>query len=110
MDRSSSNFVFLDNQARLAGKTLNARVHVQDFNSVLYLVEAQVGVALVPASVAEKHIHEKKICGIAIDEAWSVRNLHLIIKHESADIDLVRDFADILLHDPQLVAARHKGS
>jgi DNA-binding transcriptional LysR family regulator len=110
MDRSSSNFVFLSNQARSAGKALNARVHVQDFNSVLYLVQAQVGVALVPASVAEKHIIEKRVCGIAIDEAWSVRNLHLVIKHESAKIDLVREFADILLNDPQVVAARHKGS
>ena len=45
MERHSSNFFFLENQARLAGKALNVRVHVHNFSSVLHLVEAGVGVA-----------------------------------------------------------------
>ncbi len=109
MDRNSSNFLFLGNQARLAGKPLNARVHVQDFNSVLYLVEALVGAALVPASVADDHIRTGRICSIAITESWAVRNLHLVMKHEPAQRELIREFADILLHDPKVAAARAKG-
>ncbi len=106
MDRNSSNFLFLSNQARLAGKPLNARVHVQDFSSVLYLVEARVGAALVPVSVAEEHIRDNRIRSISIAEPWAVRNLHLVTKREPAQPELIREFADILLHDPQVAAAR----
>jgi DNA-binding transcriptional LysR family regulator len=106
MERHSSNFIFLENQARLAGKALNVRVHAHNFSSVLHLVEAGVGVGLVPASIAEQAVLEQRISSISITEPWATRNLHLIMKKESAEIELIREFADILLHDPQVVAAR----
>lgn len=108
MERHSSNFFFLENQARLAGKALNVRVHVHNFSSVLHLVEAGVGVGLVPASIAEQAVLEQRISSVSITEPWATRNLHLIMKKESAEIELIREFADILLHDPQVVAARCK--
>ncbi|MGP1615218.1 MAG: LysR substrate-binding domain-containing protein, partial [Pollutimonas bauzanensis] len=78
----------------------------QDFSSVLYLVEARVGAALVPVSVAEEHIRDNRIRSISIAEPWAVRNLHLVTKREPAQPELIREFADILLHDPQVAAAR----
>src|SRR5690606_17946092 len=52
MERTSSNFLFLSNQARLAGKTMKVRVHVHNFNATLYMVQTGVGIAIVPASIA----------------------------------------------------------
>ena len=108
MDRNSSNFLFLANQAKLAGNPLNVRVHVHNFSSVLHLVEARVGVALVPASVAAQYIIEKRVVGISIAEPWATRNLHLIMKKDPAQPEHIREFADILLHDPQVVATRFR--
>lgn len=108
MERKSSNFMFLDNRARQAGKPINVRVHAHDFNSVLYFVEAKVGVALVPATVADKLIRERRICGIVITDAWAFRDLHLITRKEPVPSDLIQGFAEILLHDPQVAATRSK--
>lgn len=108
MERKSSNFLFLDYQARQAGKPINVRVHAHDFNSVLYFVEANVGVALVPATVADELIRERRISGLSIIDAWAFRDLHLITRREPAPSDLIQEFAEILLHDPQVAATRSK--
>src|SRR3546814_1666807 len=57
MDRASSNFQFVQTQAERLGKTVSVRVHAHDFSSVLYLVRAGVGVAVVPAR-SEEHTSE----------------------------------------------------
>ena len=48
MSRTSSNYVFLRDMAKLAGKTPKVRIHVHTFDAVLSMVEAGVGVSLVP--------------------------------------------------------------
>lgn len=106
VDRKSSNFAFLDSQTKHEGYTFNARVHVQDFNSVLYLVEAGVGLAIVPASVARSRVTEGRIRAIPIAEPWAVRHLYLVTQSEPTQKGLVREFARILLQDPAVVAAR----
>ncbi|HWL29778.1 MAG TPA: LysR family transcriptional regulator [Burkholderiaceae bacterium] len=106
VDRKSSNFAFLDAQIKHEGYAFNARVHVQDFNSVLYLVEAGVGLAVVPASVARNKVMEGRIQSLSIAEPWSVRHLYLVTQKEPVQKELVQEFARILLQDPAVVAAR----
>lgn len=106
VDRKSSNFVFLDAQAKRDGHAFNARVHVQDFSSVLYLVEARVGLAIVPQSVARNRIREGRIRSIPIAEPWAVRHLHLLRQDDTLQKGQIHEFAQILLNDPAVVAAR----
>ncbi|HEY0297257.1 MAG TPA: LysR family transcriptional regulator [Bordetella sp.] len=109
MARSSSNFQFVLEQAERAGKPANVRVHAHDFNSVLYLVRSGVGAALVPASVAQPFVREGALNSITLLDAWALRDLHLITRSDSDPAGLVRQFADVLLHDPQVAAARSAG-
>lgn len=106
LERGSSNFLFLSNQARLAGRPMNVRVHVHNFSSVLYMAEAGVGAAIVPASVAKEATRSHRISSLDITDAWAARNLYLVMKSEPDQPELVREFAHILLQDPQIVAAR----
>ncbi len=106
VDRNSSNFMFLDAQAKRYGHAFNARVHVQDFSSVLYLVEARVGLAIVPQSVARDRIAEGRIRSIPIAEPWAMRHLHLIMQSDAQQKSQIYEFAQILLNDPAVVAAR----
>lgn len=106
VDRKSSNFVFLDAQAKRDGHAFNARVHVQDFSSVLYLVEARVGLAIVPQSVARNRIREGRIRSVPIAEPWAVRHLHLLRQDDTLQKGQIHEFAQILLNDPAVVAAR----
>ncbi len=106
MDRSSSNFHFLANQARLTGKPMKTRVHVHNFSSTIYMVESGVGAAIVPASVVAESERNGRVVSLAISDSWAVRHLYLVRTVASEKNELVREFAQILLNDPQIVAAR----
>jgi len=106
MEQSSSNFHFVRAQAERLGRTVSVRVHAHDFSSVLYLVRAGAGVAVVPASVAQPLVREGAIVAVSLVDAWALRDLHLITRQEDEPSGLVRQFAEVLLHDPLVVAAR----
>lgn len=107
VQRASSNFLFLSNQARLAGKSMKVRVHVHNFGAALYMVQAGVGVAIVPASIARAATGQGQLIALPMTDPWAERTLHLVLRTEIGDQPaLVRQFADILLNDPQVVDAR----
>jgi DNA-binding transcriptional LysR family regulator len=105
-DGSSSNFQFLVSKAQEVGKPVKARVHTHDFGSVMYLVAAGIGVALAPMSVAEPFMRDGRVGSVALLDKWAVRDLHLAIKREPEQAELVRQFAGILMHDPLVLATR----
>ena len=107
MQRASSNFLFLSNQARLAGKSMKVRVHVHNFNATHYMVQAGVGIAIVPASIACVMAGHSQLVALPMTDTWAQRTLHLVLRSElEGQSTLVRQFADILLHDPQVAEAR----
>ena len=107
MQRASSNFLFLSNQARLAGKSMKVRVHVHNFSAALHMVEAGVGVAIVPASIAAAAASQGRLTALPLTDPWAERTLYLVLRAETGDQPtLVRQFADILLNDPLVVEAR----
>jgi DNA-binding transcriptional LysR family regulator len=105
-DGSSSNFQFLVSKAKELGKPVRARVHAHDFGSVMYLVASGIGVALAPMSVAEPFMRDGRVGSVALLDKWALRDLHLAIKREPEQAELVRQFAAILMHDPLVVATR----
>ncbi len=109
MSRSSSNYIFLRDMARTVGKTPKVRIHVHTFDAVLSMVEAGVGVSLVPRSVAAVALKEKRIAAIELSEPWARRELTLVTKAgvtRSSFVDLV---AEYLLDDPVVAATRQAG-
>jgi DNA-binding transcriptional LysR family regulator len=105
-DQDSSNFKFLSARAQELNKPIKARVHANDFAAVMYLMAAGVGVALVPMSVAEPSMRDGRVGVVTLLDEWAFRDLHLIMKREPEQAELVRQFASILMHDPLVVATR----
>jgi len=80
MQRASSNFLFLSNQARLAGKSMKVRVHVHNFSAALHMVGAGVGVAIVPASIAAAAAAQGQLSALPITDPWAERTLYLVLR------------------------------
>lgn len=106
LERSSSNYLYLNNQARLAGHPMRVRVHVQNFNALIYMVEAGVGAAIVPASTAKDAIRQHKVAALNLNDEWAQRDLYLVYSEKTDQPELVREFAGVLLNDPMITAAR----
>jgi len=105
LERSSSNFLYLSNQARISGNPMRVRVHVQNFSAVLYMVEAGVGAAIVPASVAASATHQGRIATLEIIDPWAARELYLVHACNLPARPCARVCRDPT-ERPQIVAAR----
>lgn len=106
MSRTSSNYVFLRDMAKLAGKTPKVRIHVHTFDAVLSMVEAGVGVSLVPRSIAAAALREMRIAAVAISEPWALRELTLVTQAGVPLSPFVEQVAEYLLDDPIVAATR----
>lgn len=106
MSRSSSNFMLLREVVQSAGKTLNVRLHAHGYEAVLSLVEAGVGVALVPRSVAALALSQARIVGLRLAEPWARRDLNLIMRTDGKLPSFTMAFAQFLLNDPPVAATR----
>lgn len=102
----SSNYLYLNHQARLTGTPMRVRVHVQNFHALIYMVEAGVGAAVVPVSTAKDALRQERIVALALSDAWAARELYLVHQQEPGQTRLVQEFARILLNDPLVTAAR----
>ncbi|KRC70073.1 HTH-type transcriptional regulator GltC [compost metagenome] len=106
MSRTSSNYVFLRDMAKLAGKTPKVRIHVHTFDAVLSMVEAGVGVSLVPRSIASAALREGRIAAVDLSEPWALRELTLVTQAGVPPSPFVEQVAGYLLDDPIVAATR----
>jgi DNA-binding transcriptional LysR family regulator len=65
----------LAGHAARAGRPLALRVAVQGFDAVCLMVEAGIGVAVVPAAAAARCRHSMAIVPVALADRWSKRRL-----------------------------------
>ncbi|MCW8176558.1 LysR family transcriptional regulator [Verminephrobacter aporrectodeae] len=102
MNRSSSNFLFLRDMAQKAGRQLRVRLHTHSFEAVLSLVEAGVGVALVPRSIIAIAPDARAITMLALAETWAARELNLVVRADARLPTFAKAFMQSLLDDPRV--------
>jgi DNA-binding transcriptional LysR family regulator len=91
----SALFRYLELQASRAGRTLHARVRLRGFEAICGMVEAGVGVGIVPEPAARRCGQTMNIAVMALADAWALRQLAIC----------VRSFDALPRHAQQLVDA-----
>ncbi|AUF96859.1 LysR family transcriptional regulator [Pseudomonas sp. 02C 26] len=87
---------FLREQARHVGHTLAWRIQVSSFESVCRMVEAGVGVGVIPESAALRHQQMLSISVRQLDEAWAVRERSIVVREFDALPGCVKALISIL--------------
>lgn len=80
MHRTSSNYQFIAGKASRLGKHIKARIHVQNFATVLHLVAAGIGAAIVPRSMLGTVRAEEQCSVVALRDIWAVRSLKVVVR------------------------------
>ncbi|MDO8323394.1 MAG: LysR substrate-binding domain-containing protein [Phenylobacterium sp.] len=93
LERTSALQRFLADKAARLGSGLNLRVQLRSFDAVCRLVEAGVGVGVVPQSTAARVAQTTPLSVIELEDDWAVRDLTLC----------VRRFADLRPYAQDLV-------
>ena len=81
------------------GRALPLRIQVGNFETACRMVEARVGVAVVPATVASRLAEQLAIRLVPLSDAWSIRELEVCVRR-LADLSATeRDLMDLLVED-----------
>ena len=71
---------FLRIKAELAGRDYNPRIQVGSFEAICLMIEAGVGVGVLPASSARRHAHSMRIAIVPLTDPWADRELKIIAR------------------------------
>ncbi|MEJ6004388.1 LysR substrate-binding domain-containing protein [Paucibacter sp. AS339] len=83
-------------QAQARGRTLNARLQVRGFDAIAQLVEAGLGVAVLPAAPAERFSRVFEVRLLKLDEAWAARDYCLGVARQERLPAVVQRFVEAL--------------
>ncbi|MBO9355898.1 LysR family transcriptional regulator [Bordetella petrii] len=96
---SSAYQHFLEDTFSSLNKQLKLRVRASNFEAVSRMAELNIGIALLPESVALRHAEAMDIKIIPLADAWAVRKLQICVRHREALPLFARELMDILLAD-----------
>lgn len=83
-------------EAEARGRTLKARLQVRGFDAIAQLVEAGLGVAVLPAAVAERLAQVFAVRVLALDEPWAAREYRLAVRTQEVLPTVVQRFVQAL--------------
>jgi DNA-binding transcriptional LysR family regulator len=70
--------------------TLKMRIRVNDFETVCNMVEASLGVGLVPERCAKRYVAAGQVTAVPLDEKWATRNWKICVRDPASQPPPVR--------------------
>ena len=83
-------------RAQALGRTLNVRLQVRGFDAIAQLVEAGLGVAVLPAVVAQRFARIFAVQPLALAEDWAQRTYWLAVRTQEVLPAVVQRFVEAL--------------
>lgn len=93
LDRASALQRFLASKASRIGRPLRLRVQLRSFDAVCRLVEADVGVGIVPETTAQRAAKSSTIKIVDLADTWAPRDLTICVR----DFDALPPYAQQLV-------------
>lgn len=72
------------------------RVQIANFDATCRMVQAGLGIALVPFAAAKPHFTESGLVPVRLKDAWARRQLHLCLRESEAPRASARELVDFL--------------
>jgi DNA-binding transcriptional LysR family regulator len=96
LSESSAIHTFLNQTANRVHKSLKVRIHVGNFEAVCRMIEANVGIGVLPEYFARRHAKIMKIKIVPLTDEWAVRDLHVCIRRIETLPKFVQELVDLL--------------
>ncbi len=102
LNENSAIHSFLNQEARKLKKTVKIRIQVGNFEAVCKMIEAGIGIGILPESAAKRYAKTMRICLIPLTDHWAVRNMKICVRDLNALPPFAQEFIEMLLNDPHL--------
>ncbi|MNO67756.1 HTH-type transcriptional regulator GltC [compost metagenome] len=101
LQEGSTLHEFVREHAEQAGRNLSWRIQVSSFEALCRMVEAGVGIGIIPQSAELRHQKTLQLSVVPLDEAWALRERSILVRDfdalpgcVKALINLMRPTAD----------------
>ena len=86
-------------------RNLRVRIQVGNFEAACRMIEAGVGVGVLPESAARRHAQTMAIRIVPLRDAWSLRAMHICVRKLEALPGFARDLVELLVADARSAGA-----
>lgn len=90
---------FVQQAAGPLSKSLKTRIQVSNFDSVCRMIEANVGIGILPESAARRHAKNLQLKIIRLTNDWASRNLIICVRDLDGLPNFARELVDLLVAD-----------
>lgn len=106
MHEGSTIHSFVNQIVASLGKRLKLRIQLRGFDAMCRMIEAGVGIGIVPESAALRHQQTMAIATVALTDDWAVRERYLLVRDLDALPTFARSLVDTLLAQYALPPAK----
>lgn len=92
---------FLKQIVAQLGQTMKVRIQVRSFESMCRMIEANVGIGIVPESAAQRYRHTMRLALVELTDAWSVRERSVLVRGMDTLPVFSRELVEYLLRSMQ---------
>ena len=96
---SSAIRAFLQQICEGLNRPMKQRIQVSNFEAACRMVEAAVGVAILPGSAASRHAQTMGIVIVPLADPWAERALQIVVRSLDALPAYARELVDLLVED-----------
>lgn len=96
LHESSTLQTFINKLLREANRRLRQRIQVSNFEALCRMVEAGVGIGVVPESAAIRHSKTMSIVLKEIDEPWALRERYVLTRQGASITNYTQELIDAL--------------
>jgi DNA-binding transcriptional LysR family regulator len=79
LHEGSNLLSFLRDHVERLGQNLSLRIQVSSFEAICRMVEAGVGIGIIPESAAMRHSRTMQLVTLSLDEPWAVRERSILV-------------------------------
>lgn len=99
LQESSAIHNFLRQVCDQLHKPLKLRIQVGNFEAACRMIEANVGVAILPESAARRHAQNMAIAIVRLEDPWAIRAMQICVRSFDALPAFARALVDLLIED-----------
>jgi DNA-binding transcriptional LysR family regulator len=99
LHESSAIHAFLRQACDELHRSLKLRIQVGNFEAACRMIEANVGIAILPESAARRHAQTMTIAIVPLSDSWAIRAMQICVRNLDALPTFARELVDLLVAD-----------
>ncbi len=101
LPQGSASYVFMTQAANALNRTVRTRIHVGNFEALCSMVEAKVGIGMLPGSAANRYAETMNLCIVPLTDSWAVRDIRLCVRDRSKLPAFTCELMQLLVDDSE---------